>query len=586
MGDKEFVELGDINTGTVTRYVDDKSGEFYYVNDKTNETTWEAPADGKFEIHEDEPTPVPEPIKAGGTGGAAAASSGLLNSTTLAIMGVVSVATTLSVVLTLPMTVSCWPDDEAYYVKLVNPPSLSTSLPSMTCLWENSQDYLISGSDFMIFDGQVAAVEVTYSMPLNVTYLEEDEAWINSTQTISIPYNTELVSCLPLDFRGPDTQFCTEFFTTFPHDNMTYSVRELTMTVTNFHPEKPHPVATTSEEPCMSAKHLITLIPPPRVLDATPVVCKGATHILTLQGQYFLRHYTNISAPETNPDVVIANNVTMYPYSNSSLPVVLGNCMNFTAQQYDLAEVCETCYATFDPDIGYMANEIQTVSMRNPEPAACDQIETDEIVVVERPSFVSLNPPLICNAQGDVVITLFGADFLRVDGVDSIFQANGQALATQGEASGCAAIMNVSDMCEHDVELCTDKVLTIPQTLTSSGLAPLGYLGSDFEVNSISVVSPDTMSELSTLCFESWDVLTITPPPILTNVSYPAICLADGLQTLEYSGVFLIVSGVLPVFDLDVTVMDPTQVTVDQRLCHGDNAWFFSTALHKGSPDF
>ncbi|HTM45313.1 MAG TPA: IPT/TIG domain-containing protein, partial [Polyangiaceae bacterium] len=193
-------------------------------------------------------------------------------------------------------------------------------------------------------------------------------------------------------------------------------------------------------------------------------------------------------------------------------------------------------------DPGYPA-----LTVKNPETAACTSEETVNLRVVPPPVITRVVDPLACVAQGARSFTIEGSAFLQIDGTNPNVTIGGSAFPVDSVGT-CDDLPTMG----HSVKTCKALSITVPQDALMEGNPD------------IVVVNPDPAG-----CQVSNSVaLTIVPPPTVTDVVPPLICVDDHMQALDIVGTdFLTVDGELPTVAIAGTDLPATAVSVDDNDC-------------------
>ncbi len=171
------------------------------------------------------------------------------------------------------------------------------------------------------------------------------------------------------------------------------------------------------------------------------------------------------------------------------------------------------------------------------------------LAVVPPPVLTSVEPvpPVLCTDQSDRVVTLAGQNFLKVgDALPTVgFSPDGGTTETltPDSASGCAPVPGTFG--GVTIELCTTLQVTLPE----GRLAPGAY--------SVVVTSPEPASCHSTEAI----TVVIVPPPLVTGLVPPAICIDQGDQSVTIEGgTFIRIGTEEPT--VTITASDGTETVV------------------------
>jgi hypothetical protein len=146
----------------------------------------------------------------------------------------------------------------------------------------------------------------------------------------------------------------------------------------------------------------------------------------------------------------------------------------------------------------------------------------------------------VCSADGVQTVTYTG-EFLIVDGVLPVFTVDGTAVTPTVDIPTYCTDQSVSTL---TILSCSQVDLAVDPSYLGLATATLAF------------VNPAPI-----YCAGSTPIYNL-PNPTLSSVEFPAICSGGGLQSLHYTGSFLIIDGVEPVFLLDGIDIS-SQVTID-----------------------
>ncbi len=206
------------------------------------------------------------------------------------------------------------------------------------------------------------------------------------------------------------------------------------------------------------------------------------------------------------------------------------------------ARTCTSADLTLAKDqlaVGY-----PSLTVDNPETAACHSEETVNLRVVPPPSIDKIVPPMACVAQEDRTFEIQGSDFLKIDGTTPTVTVAG----TQFDVtmSDCEALETMSS----DVQKCSTMTMVIPQGAVDPG------------VQDVVVTNPEPAGCSN----QDSATVTIVPPPSIDEVQPPLVCVDDGPRNVTIVGTgFLTVddgSGVqVPSVEFDGTAVDAANVS-------------------------
>lgn len=271
----------------------------------------------------------------------------------------------------------------------------------------------------------------------------------------------------------------------------------------------------------------LAVAPRPTAAGVSPgIVCLAEeARTVTVAGTTFLR------LGEARPTLAAADATFEAP--------TLDGCAAVAHAGLDAAACTSAAYTL---PVDALAPGLHELVLTNPETAACHTEETVRLRVVPPPSVDSVEPSLVCTAQGDREVVVHGQGFLEIDDV----------LPTAALATGAVTVTAV-DGCQDletdgaAVRVCDALTVTIPQQavsdpaeaeLTVTNPAPAGCSGS------------------------ASTALALAPPPMVTDIAPPAICDDGGEALLTLAGTnFLVVDGTKPHVRLNDTEVTPDAVT-------------------------
>ena len=171
------------------------------------------------------------------------------------------------------------------------------------------------------------------------------------------------------------------------------------------------------------------------------------------------------------------------------------------------------------------------IIVTNPDPAGCVSTDPLNLTVVPPAELVAVSPDIICTEQFDNELVITGSGFLQIDSEVPMIYAGDKVYEAES-LDGCETIEGPVE----SVETCTSMTFTVEQ----ADLAPGNY-----DVTVVNPASTDCLSRNSV-------VLTVVPPPEITEVDPPYICneQSDSLVTIRGSG-FLIIDDENPTVDID-----------------------------------
>lgn len=162
-----------------------------------------------------------------------------------------------------------------------------------------------------------------------------------------------------------------------------------------------------------------------------------------------------------------------------------------------------------------------SLTLENPETAACVSEEAINLRVVPPPVLTAADPPVVCTAEGPREVTLSGEGLLQIDGALPAVTMDGEALEVLG-VSGCEPLTAMG----HEVNRCTELTVRLPQTVHTALVRP-----------TLVVTNPSPAGCEATRA----DVLLLVPPPEITDIEPPTLCDDGSVQTLLVTGEWLFV---------------------------------------------
>jgi hypothetical protein len=204
-------------------------------------------------------------------------------------------------------------------------------------------------------------------------------------------------------------------------------------------------------------------------------------------------------------------------------------------------------------DAGYPGLTVQ-----NPQTAACRTEETVKLRVVPPPVLEKVTPPIACVHDEDRTFTITGTDFLQIDSANPTVTIAGKdstAGITVTGVDGCEDLPTAGPD-THQVKKCTMVNITVAKGALDPGLPEI-------------VVTNPAQADCSV---SNSVALRIVPPPTVTQVVPPLVCVDDGPRPVDVIGTdFLTIADpsaastapVLPAVAFDGKAIDPTAVTVD-----------------------
>ncbi|MDD9932234.1 MAG: hypothetical protein OXT09_01445 [Myxococcales bacterium] len=357
-------------------------------------------------------------------------------------------------------------------LRIVAPPVIERVDPSYVCLQDGGREVTVRGSGFLVVDGAPPAVEVAgEALDPDAIAATDCEADSLDVGDLSVTRCDGLVLSLGQDALAEGNP----------------SVR-----VTN-----PDPAGCQDE-----ASDLWTVLPRPTLASVVPQpICnEQGDDVLTLTGTGFLDF--GGAAPS----------VTVGGVSATSVSIVDGSCEAVAGR--DEGRLCSELSVTLAA--GTVGAGLHDVVVTNTDPAGCVTEDTVTLAVVDAPEVAQVHPSPVCLAQGDVVITVSGQNFVRIGTeVPSVTVGDVTASAVAPTESTCTEVAGVSDTVS-----CTELTATLA----------MGALADD-SVNAVTVKNPATADCSSE---EAVD-LTIVPPPTIASLDSAEVCTGGGTVTITGS---------------------------------------------------
>ena len=187
---------------------------------------------------------------------------------------------------------------------------------------------------------------------------------------------------------------------------------------------------------------------------------------------------------------------------------------------------------------GALSPGVAQMTVTNPATAGCTSA-TATMLVVPPPVVTSVKPAAICTAQGDVVFTVTGSNFISIDGAQPTVTFNdGKATvtATNAMVGGCVKCVAAADCLKGqqcNMGACTggfttEKALSEGCT-TVQVTVPKGSLNTMMPVTyKVAVQNP-----LPAGCTSQENITVVSaPPPVINTVSPATLCAGGGKVTL------------------------------------------------------
>ena len=268
----------------------------------------------------------------------------------------------------------------------------------------------------------------------------------------------------------------------------------------------------------------LVVVPPPTADAIEPdIVCTAdQARQITIQGEGFLKigddlPDVSVEGAEDTWEADSLDDCTAIPGPTEGIETC--GELTFTIPEGELQPPGGDLWANYN------------IIVTNPDPAGCVSTDPLNLTVVPPAELVAVSPDIICTEQFDNELVITGSGFLQIDSEVPMIYAGDKVYEAES-LDGCETIEGPVE----SVETCTSMTFTVEQ----ADLAPGNY-----DVTVVNPASTDCLSRNSV-------VLTVVPPPEITEVDPPYICneQSDSLVTIRGSG-FLIIDDENPTVDID-----------------------------------
>ncbi len=399
-----------------------------------------------------------------------------------------------------PAACASLPDEDQVRLFVVPPPEALTLLPEPICA--EQLDY-----DTMRLTGQHL---------LRIT--EGDQTRLPTVTIDGQTFAADLLEgCTPLD--GPvhqTAEVCDALTFSIPAGSLTPGRLDVSV-------ENPLPAGCTSTQDLT-----LTVVPPPTLTEVAPQpVCnaQGET-IINLQGSGFL------TVDGAAPTVLVEGQP--FPGAPSNCTPVEGPAA--------ATQTCTTLQVAL-PEATFPSRGDLTVSVVNPDPAACTTTQDVTLAVVPAPTVSAVEPQLFCTAGGATTLTLTGQHLLDLGG-DLPTLTLGDTTFNATDAQGCEPLADLPD-----AMACTSITVEIP----AGGV----------EVNTWDVLVQNPEPAACTNPDPGALQVVVAGAPVITSPEPPVVCRGqfDGELTLRGQG-FYAIDDNLPT----LTLNDNTPLTITDLL--------------------
>lgn len=239
-------------------------------------------------------------------------------------------------------------------------------------------------------------------------------------------------------------------------------------------------------------------------------------------------------------------------------------CAQIPQKGYTKLEYCTGASTTLAQDSVQVG--AQTVTIKNPETAACQSEEQIMLRVVPPPHITAIretaedaastvdgNGTIICLAEGARQIVLHGQDFL------GITAGGGAELLPSVTINGTSATaLSLDGTCEDlptmnfTVRKCDQVTVEVPESLAVTD-APIQ--------TTVVITNPDPAGCNDDTSSDRSNLLVLAPPPDLVDVEPALVCLDDGARAVVLTGTnFINIDSVKPLLSFDATAIDPAAI--------------------------
>jgi hypothetical protein len=384
-----------------------------------------------------------------------------------------------------PMPAGC-ASSETVTVAVVPPPSVETIEPDLICNEQHENVLTVTGAGFLDVEGSLPTVTI-------------------GDQTFTAD---SISGCADVEGTLLSASSCDILTVTVPTEALPTGA--LDVVVTN-----PEPAACVSEEAVTLAS-----VPPPILEGVDPeVVCLDEAEMtLTLSGQGFLDVEGALPTITVDGTDIVATAV-------SDCTPVAGT----------LLEVQSCATLTVDLPQGSLAAGTYSLVVNNPPPADCVSTEEVTFAVVNSPAVLTVEPDLICNAQGNDTITIGGNDFLDIDGALPTVNVGGESFSASS-VSDCQPVAGTTNTLS-----CASLTVEISEGSLTAG------------EHELTVTNPPPAACTS----PPGPNLFVAPPPVITSSLTDPPCTPNPTAlTIDGSG-FLVVDSTQP-----IVLVNSTEVTI------------------------
>ncbi|MFP4599500.1 MAG: hypothetical protein ACLFVJ_14675 [Persicimonas sp.] len=422
-------------------------------------------------------------------------------------------------------------DDDGVELLVVGPPSVDELSPEPICSAQlDYADMSVTGENFItVTDGD----DTSYPT-VTVDGTEYTATAADGCEDIDGLTNQTAQRCTELTFEiGADDH----------QDGVTDGERaaDLDVSVAN-----PQPAGCSSTE-----EVALTVAPPPSVGDAQP----EPTCVADQERQVTVSGFGFLELEGELPQVQIGSNT----YDADEL----ADCETVSGFTGEF-DSCDELTVTI-PEADVDADMNHTITVVNPERAACESTEAVDYYVADRPTVDRINPQPICTSNGDNVVFVQGENFLEIEHEDD-----------QGAIQNALPMVNIGGMIYDAVSIgdCEDAPLQDdgmqrPTRVCTTIEVVVGQDDLDAGDHDVTVTNPleaDCTSDVG-------DQLNVVPPPTLASITEDIACVEQGADSFVIDGQdFLVIDDEQPTVEIDGNSYEATadpdtcdSTTVDGR---------------------
>ncbi|MGD8861747.1 MAG: kelch repeat-containing protein [Myxococcales bacterium] len=418
--------------------------------------------------------------------------------------------------------------DSLQSLAVVKKPEVAELTPGITCLDQGSRTITLDGQRFLRNEGDEALLEV---------------------EGVDAPFEMSLSECTDIDHAGLDAEVCDRVEVELAEGSIDTGFPGLVI-------QNPETAACNSEEDIK-----LRVVPPPSIdRVAPPMACVAeGERTFTIEGQDFLR---------------IDGGDPLVTIGGMDFDVdAMGGCEALDTQGHDV-ERCSSIDITIAQD--QLDPDLYEVTVRNPDPAGCDNTATGALRIVPPPTIDDIQPPLVCLDDGSRDVTVTGSDFLVVDGEKPAVEMDGAAITADAVAPDGCSDLEVDGL---TVQRCDTLVVTLAMNEVGVGMPD------------VTVTNPDPAG-----CSDQRnDQLRVIEGPTISAAVPALVCTDDGDRAVVIQGEgFLKIGDDLPAVTIGAgavksvdSVDDCSEVGVDGltvESCTTINVTVEQGALSEGMP--